>query len=102
VEHSVELQALAVRTGNVLVNQLWPIRNRATMTSSLVIFLYGSTAPDMSRCFWIQPSYEPHKGDKLFCLSCPWGEANVSTTIGRCIVLKVAGSLLVLQTFFSS
>jgi len=75
VKLSEELQALAVRTGNVLVYQLWPIGNRATMSSSPVIFLYGSTAPDMSPCFWILPSCEPHKGDKLFRLSSPWGEA---------------------------
>ena len=41
MKHSVDLQALALRTGNILVSKLWPILNRATINYSPVIKMYG-------------------------------------------------------------
>ena len=61
VKHSVELQAFALRAGNFLISHLWPIGNRATMTPSPVILLCSSAVPDVSHCFWVLPSCEPHK-----------------------------------------
>jgi hypothetical protein len=44
IKHSVDLQALALHTGDNLVNILWPILNRATITYSPVIMLDGLSA----------------------------------------------------------
>ena len=65
MKHSVDLQALALHTGNVLVSKLWPILNRETITYPPVINFYGLYARDISPSLWVLPSCEPHKEMKI-------------------------------------